>query len=199
MRYQGTHNFHNFTKIKSRDLVKRLKAKAGGSRGWIHQNNRNEGEGGKEGGREGAAVEATVEEKVEEWHGSKAKPGGGDGEEGRGEEGEEEDDWTAPNTGGLSTAKVDGIRRFNTNVVLNPLFQILRASPQNQRARNDPDRRKTREERGEEGGEEGQEAREARQKVKDDLKVEHVPIGDPADGLTTALWDLTRYQGVLKM
>lgn len=53
MRYQGTHNFHNFTKIKSRDLVKRLKAKAGGSRGWIHKNNRNEGEGGKEGGREG--------------------------------------------------------------------------------------------------------------------------------------------------
>ena len=196
VRYQGTHNFHNFTKIKSRDLVRRLKAKAGGSRGWIHQNNRNEGEGGGE----GAAATAVVEEKKEEWHGTKAKAvaDAADGEEEGGEEGgeEEEEDWTAPNTGGLSTAKVDGIRRFNTNVVLNPLFQILRASPQNQRASNDPDRRKTREERGEEagGGEEGLEAREARQKMKDDLKVEHVPIGDPADGVTTALWDLTRYQ-----
>lgn len=199
VRYQGTHNFHNFTKIKSRDLVKRLKAKAGGSRGWIHQHNRNEGEGEMEGGGGRKAMEEVVEEKAEEWHGSKAKPGGGDRQEEGGEEGEEEDDWTAPNTGGLSTAKVDGIRRFNTNVVLNPLFQILRASPQNQRARNDPDRRKTREERGKEGGDEGQEARDARQKVKDDLKVDHVPIGDPADGVTTALWDLTRYQGVLKM
>jgi len=203
VRYQGTHNFHNFTKIKSRDLVRRLKAKAGGSRGWIHQNNRNEGEGGGEGAAvEGGAAVAVVEKKKEEWHGTKAKAGEGDGEEEGGEGGEEdEEDWTAPNTGGLSTAKVDGIRRFNTNVVLNPLFQILRASPQNQRASNDPDRRKTREERGLEGdeggkggGEDAQGAREARQKMKDDLKVEHVPIGDPADGVTTALWDLTRYQ-----
>lgn len=173
-RYQGTHNFHNFTKIKSRDLIRRLKAKVGNSRGWVHKDNRNvDGEN--------AEGDAAVP-----FHAAAAAPAA---EEEPAEEEGEDDDWTAPTMGGLATAKVDGIRRFNTGVALNPLFQILRASPQNQRASNNPDRRKTWAERN--GGAEGND--------KDDLRVEHVTIGDPGDGLTTALWDLTRYQGVLKM
>lgn len=190
VRFQGTHNFHNFTKIKSRDLIRRLKAKAGSSRAWVHNNQR--------GGRDGEAIAAGGENSTGEdgtgrggeKGGEYAQEGVAEGEAQGGEEGGAEE-WTAPNVGGLSTAKVDGVRRFNTEVVLNPLFQILRASPQNQRARNDPDRRKSKEERGWVGGEGGRQ--------KDDLRVEHVAIGDPADGVTTALWDLTRYQGVLKM
>lgn len=68
---------------------------------------------------------------------------GADDEEAEGEEDQEEGGgWEAPRTNSLGTAKVDGVRKFNTGVALNPLFEILRASPQGQLALNEkgPDR-----------------------------------------------------------
>jgi hypothetical protein len=32
-----------------------------------------------------------------------------------------------------------------------------------------------------------------------EAQAEHTPIGDPADGITTEIWDLKRHQGLLKM
>lgn len=73
--------------------------------------------------------------------------GGGGEEEDEAEEGAGGPSWEAPRIQGLGTAKVDGVRKFNTGVALNPLFEILRASPQGQgqRALNEkgPERRGT--------------------------------------------------------
>lgn len=219
-RYQGTHNFHNFTKIKvcfwggavvlfffatshpltrvpirrqSRDLIRRLKTKAGAARNvWQFNNPR-----GVEDEAEAAAAAAASAEDDEE-----------EGEAEEGAAGGPPSSWEAPRIQGLGTAKVDGVRKFNTGVALNPLFEILRASPQGQRALNDK------------GPERGAGVEHVSVRGVWDVgwiagwcavveyclgvllstcshcvRTDTLQIGDPADGLSTALWDLTRYQG----
>jgi hypothetical protein len=121
--------------LQSRDLIRRLKTKAGAARNiWQFNNPR------------GAEAEAAA---------AAAAQGQGGGDEG--EEEEEEEDgaapWEAPRIQGLGTTKMDGVRRYNTGVVLNPLFEILRASPQGQRALNEKGPERT------------------------DAATEHVPVG----------------------
>lgn len=117
---------------QSRDLIRRLKAKAGAARNvWQFNNPRGKPEAEAEAGGEAAAAGGAVEEVEEE-------------EKQQQDEEEEEGAWEAPRTGDLGTAKVDGVRKFNTGVALNPLFEILRSSPQGQRALNEkgPDRQR---------------------------------------------------------
>ncbi len=112
---------------QSRDLIRRLKTKAGAARNiWQFNNLR--------GPAEAEAAEAAEAEAA----------GGGAAAAAEQEDDDEEDEdddgapgWEAPRVGGLGTAKVDGVRRFNVGVTLNPLFEILRSSPQGQRARNE--------------------------------------------------------------
>lgn len=109
--------------------------------------------------------------------------------------------------------QVDGVRRFNTGVALNPLFEILKASALNKQQDGDIVVRQAQQH--------GSSSRPAlalsrmlQRVAQDGLRcgglcsyttqsspgfacpcVDHSQIGDEEDGVTSALWDLQRHQG----
>lgn len=111
-KFEGTHNFHNFTKIKTREVNKKLAGVESMKNRRFKHNKEPPGDLEEEDTKKHARDEEDGEQEEEEI-----------GEEVEDEETKGENDAVPVST--MGTTVVDRIRYFNTDVGINPLFNLI--------------------------------------------------------------------------